>query len=108
MRNFFDRYSYSAVKMFIYQFAIGLLGAVLSLATSQNMTLSIISGVVSVLFYAPEWLLSHLTADFINTTGIYTVDCVVEVNALSEIGEEQLTFSVSLDEYSLAWDKLEE
>ena len=47
-------------------------------------------------------------ADFINTTGIYTVDCVVEVNALSEIGEEQLTFSVSLDEYSLAWDKLEE
>lgn len=32
----------------------------------RNVTLG--QAVVSVLFYAPEWLLSHLTADFINTT----------------------------------------
>ncbi len=51
MRNFFDRYGYSVVKMFINQFAIGLLGAVLSLATSMNSVLSIIAGVFSVLFY---------------------------------------------------------
>ena len=32
----------------------------------RNSTLG--QAVVSALFYAPEWLLSHLTADFINTT----------------------------------------
>ena len=51
MRNFFNRYSYSMVKMFVNQFAIGLLGAVLSLATSNNLTLTIIAGVFSILFY---------------------------------------------------------
>lgn len=51
MGKFFDRYGYSIVKMFVYQFAIGLLGAVLSLATSMNFTLSIVAGVFSVLFY---------------------------------------------------------
>ncbi len=51
MRNFFSRYSYSMVKMFVNQFAIGLLGAVLALATLMNTTLAIIAGVFSVLFY---------------------------------------------------------
>ncbi|MBE5817360.1 MAG: hypothetical protein E7315_06610 [Clostridiales bacterium] len=46
-------------------------------------------------------------ADFINTTGRYTIDCNVELTALGEAGEEKLAFSVSLDEYSLAWDKVE-
>ena len=51
MRNFFTRYSYSMITMFVRQFAIGLLGAVLALATSMNTALSIVSGVFSILFY---------------------------------------------------------
>ena len=55
MRNFFSRYSYGMVRMFIYQFAIGLFGAVLAMATmpdeNGSRVLLIIAGVFSVLFY---------------------------------------------------------
>ena len=51
MRNFFDRYSYSIVKMFINQFALGLFGAVLAMATSKSLALSIVVGIFSIVFY---------------------------------------------------------
>ena len=53
MKKFLSDYSYNIVKMFIYQIAIGIFGAMLSMATAamNNDTLSIVVGVLSVLFY---------------------------------------------------------
>lgn len=53
MKEFLHNYSYSSIKMFVNQFAISIFGAMLSMATSAaaNDTLSIVVGVISVLFY---------------------------------------------------------
>ncbi|MBE6599836.1 MAG: hypothetical protein E7640_01335 [Ruminococcaceae bacterium] len=53
MRNFFARYGYGSVKMFVNQFAVSLLGMVLSLAASgeKNRVLLILASTFSVLMY---------------------------------------------------------
>ncbi len=63
MKNFFSKYSYAMVKMFVTQFAIGLFGAVLSFAVSSfsgndsttlsgtEKTLLIAVSAFSILFY---------------------------------------------------------
>lgn len=53
MKEFLHDYSYSAVKMFVNQFAISLFGAMLSMATTaaNNNTLAIILSILSALFY---------------------------------------------------------
>ncbi len=53
MKKFLHDYSYSAVRMFVNQFAISLFGAMLSMATTAaaNKTLAIILSILSVLFY---------------------------------------------------------
>lgn len=53
MKKFLHDYSYCIVKMFIYQFAISIFGAMLSMATNavRNNTLSIVASILSVLFY---------------------------------------------------------
>lgn len=52
MKQFFERYSYSIVKMFLNQVAIGLFGAVLALATSNtNDTFLALTSVGAVIFY---------------------------------------------------------
>lgn len=51
MRDFLSRYSFKAVKLYVTQFAIGLFGAVLAMATSTNNILLIATGVLSAVFY---------------------------------------------------------
>jgi len=51
MKGFFSKYSYNMVKMFITQFAVGLFGAVLALATSTHNVLIWVAGIGSILFY---------------------------------------------------------
>lgn len=51
MKSFFSKYSYSMVKLFITQVALGLFGGVLALATSTNDILLWVAGIGSVLFY---------------------------------------------------------
>ena len=63
MKNFFSKYSYAMVKMFVTQFAIGLFGAVLSFAASSvggnesttlsgtERTLLIVVSSFAILFY---------------------------------------------------------
>lgn len=53
MKVFFNRYGYSIVKMFLYQFAISLFGTSLAISTTsaKNDTLTIIVSIFSVLFY---------------------------------------------------------
>ena len=53
MKDFFGKYTYSTVKMFINQFAISIFGSVLSLATSaaQNRLLSMAVSGFAVAFY---------------------------------------------------------
>ena len=51
MKSFFSKYSYSMVKLFITQIALGLFGGVLALATSTNDILLWVAGIGSVLFY---------------------------------------------------------
>ncbi len=51
MKSFFGKYSYSMVKLFITQIALGLFGGVLALATSTNDILLWVAGIGSVLFY---------------------------------------------------------
>ena len=52
MNQFFERYSYSIVKMFLNQFAIGLFGAVLALATSGiSNTFLALTSVGAMIFY---------------------------------------------------------
>lgn len=53
MKEFFNNYSYSAIKMFVNQFAISIFGAVLSMATTavESNTISIIASIASIVFY---------------------------------------------------------
>ena len=53
MKSFFKQYSYNIIKDILNQFAISVLGAMLSLATSAaaNDTLSIVVSVFAALFY---------------------------------------------------------
>ena len=53
MKVFFNRYGYSIVKMFLYQFAISLFGTSLAMSTiaTNNKTLTIVVSIFAVLFY---------------------------------------------------------
>lgn len=53
MKDFFHRYSYSIVKMFVNQFAISIFGTMLAMATSaaQNDVLTLIVSIFAILFY---------------------------------------------------------
>ena len=53
VKEFFKKYSYTVVKLFLNQFAIALFGIALAFAASyaQNVTLKLITGICSVLFY---------------------------------------------------------
>ena len=53
MKEFFNKYGYSTVRMFLYQFAISLFGSTLAIATtsSKNTTMTIVVSVFAVLFY---------------------------------------------------------
>ena len=51
MKDFFKRYSYSSVKLFVNQVAISLLGAGLALATSKNDTLVAVTSIFAIVFY---------------------------------------------------------
>ncbi len=53
MKNFFSQYGYGTIKMFVNQFAISLLGAVLAMATSTagNDTLTLVVSICAILFY---------------------------------------------------------
>ena len=53
MKEFFHKYGYSLVKMFLYQFAISLFGITLAMATisTKNNTLTIIVSICAVIFY---------------------------------------------------------
>ena len=53
MKNFLNNYSYSAVKMFVNQFAISIFGAMLSMATTavENNTISVVASIASIIFY---------------------------------------------------------
>lgn len=53
MKDFLNNYSYSAVKMFVNQFAISIFGAMLSMATTVggNDTISIVVSIFAILFY---------------------------------------------------------
>lgn len=53
MKDFFHRYSYSIVKMFINQFAISIFGTMLSMATSatNNDVFTLVVSIFSIVFY---------------------------------------------------------
>ena len=53
MKDFFHKYGYSTVRMFLYQFAISMFGSTLAMATtsSKNTTMTIVVSVCAVLFY---------------------------------------------------------
>ena len=53
MKAFFNNYSYSAIKMFVNQFAISIFGAMLSMATTavDNNTISIVASIAAIIFY---------------------------------------------------------
>ena len=53
MKDFFERYSYESVHLFLNQIAIGIFGLVLALAAgmAENNTLKIVTSVFSILFF---------------------------------------------------------
>ncbi len=53
MKDFFHRYSYSIVKMFVNQFAISIFGTMLSMATSatENDVFTLVVSIFSIVFY---------------------------------------------------------
>ena len=53
MRDFFSKYSYSIIKMFVNQFAISLFGSVLAMATASagNDKLTFVVSCFAILFY---------------------------------------------------------
>ena len=53
MKEFFHKYGYNIVRMFLYQFAISMFGSTLAMATttSGNTSLTIVVSVCAVLFY---------------------------------------------------------
>lgn len=51
-RRVFDRYSYSAVRIYLTQFAMGLFGASLAMATAKNLNgVFLATGIFSMLFF---------------------------------------------------------
>ena len=52
-RRIWDRYSYAAVRIYLTQFAMGIFGASLAMATAKNFgTIFLVSGIFAMLFYA--------------------------------------------------------
>jgi len=53
MKEFFHKYGYSIIKMFVNQFAISLFGVTLAMATmaSKNNTLTVLVSIGSIIFY---------------------------------------------------------
>jgi hypothetical protein len=53
MKNFWKRYSYSIIKLFVNQFAISIFGMVLALACgkAENSTLMYVTSIGAILFY---------------------------------------------------------
>lgn len=53
MKDFFNRYSYNCVRLFLNQVAIAMFGLVLALAAgmADNSVLQIVASVISILFY---------------------------------------------------------
>lgn len=53
VKDFFNRYSYSIIKMFVNQFAISVFGSVLAMATasSGNDKLTLVVSIFAILFY---------------------------------------------------------
>ena len=53
MKDFFNRYSYSMVKMFVNQFTISIFGTMLSMATSaiKKPVFSLVTSIFSIAFY---------------------------------------------------------
>ena len=51
MKEFFKKYSYNMIKLFITQMAVGLFGAVLAMATSTNDVLLWATGIGAAVFY---------------------------------------------------------
>ena len=53
MKDFFQRYSYESVRLFLNQLAIGIFGCVLSLAAgmAENTTLRLVTSVFAVIFF---------------------------------------------------------
>ena len=53
MKDFFHRYSYSIVKMFVNQFAISIFGTMLAMATTatKNAVFTLVVSIFSILFY---------------------------------------------------------
>lgn len=71
-RRIWDRYSYSAVRIYLTQFAMGVFGASLALATGKTLgALSIAAGIFSLLFFA---VLVHTVAWDIGASDRIAVD----------------------------------
>ncbi len=74
MKNFFSKYSYESVRLFLNQFAISLLGLSLTLASSMmgSRPLAIITSVLSVLFYL---FLQYTVAWGVGANDKISIDC---------------------------------
>ncbi len=71
-RRVWDRYSYSAMRIYLTQFAMGVFGASLALATGKNLgALSIAAGIFSLLFFV---VLVHANAWEIGASDRISVD----------------------------------
>ena len=74
MKDFFSRYSYQSVHLFLNQVAIGLFGMVLALASAnmaESDALKIVTGVFSVVFFlflqfAAAWKVGSETSSWCN------------------------------------------
>lgn len=72
LRRWWDRYSYSAMRIYLTQFAMGVFGASLALATGKTLgALSIASGIFSLLFFV---VLVHANAWEIGASDRISVD----------------------------------
>lgn len=72
LRRFWDRYSYSAMRIYLTQFALGIFGASLALATGKTLgPLSIAAGIFSLLFFV---VLVHTNAWEIGASDRISVD----------------------------------
>ena len=72
MRKFFSRYGYSAVKLFVTQFALGLFGAMLTSSTLEENVLAIVVGIFAVAFYL---FLIYMNVWDIGAKDKISVDC---------------------------------
>lgn len=72
LRRWWDRYSYSAMRIYLTQFAMGVFGASLALATGKKLgALSIAAGIFSLLFFV---VLVHANAWEIGASDRISVD----------------------------------